>query len=331
MDAAIIQSGRFTSTGVAKTLQIRSDFDWIQVYNYTKTTGNGTAVTGSGFSFYWQVGMPVGGGIFTGKAAGAATLVEDQIAANAGFTPVDSSGYPLGAAFATTNISAANPPLILAATTPLVGDIVRLYNNTLAREVNGYDFSVQTVNPGVSFTIGGAFNAAVDGNGAQPGLYRVVRFDPLYYPRSRYIMNITQAAQAVVTLTVPSGYVVGQSIRFSVPPQFGMIQLDQQVATIVAVNDALATQTITVNIDTTAYTAFTFPLNASYPFSPAMVVPMGENTAYAIAQAQNILSDATYNTGYIGVILASGANSPAGANADVIYWVAGKSSYTQNP
>jgi hypothetical protein len=39
----------------------------------------------------------------------------------------------------------------------------------------------------------------------------------------------------------------------------------------------------------------------------------------------NILNDASFNTNFIGVRLAPGIASPAGANADVIYWVAGKS------
>lgn len=328
MDAAIIQSGSFTSTGLATTLQIRSGFDWIQVYNQTAIA---QAAADLGSVFYWQFGMPSGRGIVTrklGTVANDPTTIT-QIAVNAGFTPVDSSGNPLSAAIATTNISGANPPLITTATAPQVGQIVRLYSNPNAREINGYDFSVQAVGGG-GFTIGGAFNAAVNGNGAQNGTYRVVNFDPLYYPRSRYIMNIARGATTTITLTVPSGYVVGQAVRFVVPSQFGTVELDQQVGTITAVNDALATQTITVAIDSTNYTAFAFPLNANYPFSPAMVVPVGENTAYAIAQAQNILSDATYNTGYIGVILAAGVDSPAGQAADEIFWVAGKSSYTQN-
>lgn len=330
MDAAIIQSGSFTSTGLATTLQIRSDFDWIQTYNLTAIN---QAAADLAAVCYWQVGMTSGRGIVTTKLG---TVANDpttigQLAAGAGFTPVDSAGNPLGAQVATTDISNALSPIVLTGTTPSVGSIVRLYGNEDAVEVNGYDFSVQTVNAGVSFTLGGAFPAALDQNGAQAGFYRVINYQPLYYPRYRYIMNITRAAQAVVTLTVPSGYVVGQTIRLSVPPEFGMIELDGQVATIVAVNDALATQTITINIDTTNYTAFAFPTAALYPFTPAMVVPVGENTAYAIQQAQNILSDATYNTGYIGVVLAAGVASPAGQANDAIYWVAGKSSYTQNP
>jgi hypothetical protein len=61
-----------------------------------------------------------------------------------------------------------------------------------------------------------------------------------------------------------------------------------------------------------------------------MVIPIGEDTATAIAQSQNILSDATTNQGYIGVILAAGVASPAGQANDVIYWQAGTADLVSN-
>jgi len=329
MDAAIIQSGRFTSNGQAKTLQIRSGFDWIQTYNLTQITTPANVTLQS----YWQFGMPTGQGIKYNGSGGANTLQLTALAVNTGFTPVDSAGNPLSAAVATTNVTNAQRPVISTGDTSglVAGSIVRITSNINTRQINGYDFAIDTINANTNFRIASLLATATDGTAAQAGQYRIVKFDPLYYPRSRYIANITQAAQAVVTLTVPSGYKVGQVVRFIVSSAFGMVELDQQVATITAVDDALATQTITVDIDTTTFTAFKFPVTADYAFSPAMVVPVGENTAQAISSGVDILNDATYNTGYIGVILAGGANSPAGANNDVIYWVAGKSSYTQNP
>lgn len=332
MDAAIIQSGRFTSTGVAKTLQIRSDFDWIQVYNETAIAQNAADL---GAVFYWQSGMTSGRGLVTTKLGAVANdpTTIGQIAELAGFTPVDSSGIPLSAAVATTNVTNATRPVISTGGTAglTASSIVRVYSNVNTRQINGYDFAIDTIVANTSFRIASVLATATDGVVAQAGNYRIVNFDPLYYPRHRFPVNITQAASAVVTLSVPSGYKVGQTVRFSIPSQFGMVELDNQIGTITAVDDTVGTQTITVNIDTTGYTAFTFPLNAAYPFTRAIVVPVGENTAQAISSGVDILNDATYNTGYIGVILAAGTASPAGQNGDAIYWVAGKSSYTQNP
>jgi hypothetical protein len=57
MENTIIQQGRFTSTGAAKTLQIRSDIDWMKIYNVTVAAGAQT--TAVGVEYYWQKGMPV--------------------------------------------------------------------------------------------------------------------------------------------------------------------------------------------------------------------------------------------------------------------------------
>ena len=49
------------------------------------------------------------------------------------------------------------------------------------------------------------------------------------------------------------------------------------------------------------------------------------NTAEGLDSGVDILSDATINTGLIGIQLVGGANSPAGAVNDVIYWTSGNS------
>src|SRR5690606_1375812 len=99
-------------------------------------------------------------------------------------------------------------------------------------------------------------------------------------------------------------------------------------ASIVAINEADAdgiTNTITIDIDTTGFTAFAFPLTAAPGSTPAQVVPMGENTAQALALGADILGDATRNDAVFGIQLVAGTGSPAGVANDVIYWVAGKS------
>jgi hypothetical protein len=111
-----------------------------------------------------------------------------------------------------------------------------------------------------------------------------------------------------------------------------MVELNGLSGTVVAVNDTLATQTVTVDIDTTTFTPFVFPTAVQWanPLSKAMVIPQGMDTAQALAQSANILSDATTNEGFIGVTLVAGAESPAGQANDVIYWVAGKSFSVDN-
>jgi hypothetical protein len=80
---------------------------------------------------------------------------------------------------------------------------------------------------------------------------------------------------------------------------------------------AIATNTVTVNINSTAFTAFAFPASGSVPFTQAHVVPEGE--------VGNVLSGATRNSARLVMRLAAGVDSPAGSTSDVIYWRAGKS------
>ena len=107
-----------------------------------------------------------------------------------------------------------------------------------------------------------------------------------------------------------------------------MTELNDVEATIVAVGQADAngiTNTITIDQNTTGFTAFAFPLTTAPGFTPAQVVPIGENTAVALNLDVNILSDSTVNTAQFGMLLMAGSGSPAGSSADIIDWIAGKS------
>jgi hypothetical protein len=313
----VIQQGSFTSTGATQTLQIRSGVDWIRVYNYTQIAAN--AVT-TGYEFYYQLGMPQGGGLeYASNGAGTAINLV-ALAAGSGFTIVDSSLNVPGPQVAiTAGTNAVRPVYSTANTAGLaVNSVVRLTNLTGQANLSGYDFSIDTIVANTSFRIANAL-ANAPGAAATAGFYRLIPFDPLYYPTKRNIVNITQAAQAVVTTAVNHGYVPGMSVRLSVPAVFGMTQADGLLVNITAVTAG----TFTVNLDTTAFTAFVFPSAAAVPFTPASCQPVGEETDQF--SNPNLLDDATVNTAYIGVQLAAGANSPAGQAADLIFWVAGKS------
>lgn len=320
MDGTIIQQGRFTSNGSAKTLQIRSDVDWMKVLNYTVASNSQT--TAVGVQYYWQRGMATDTGIeyLKSNAANAANLT--TALTSGGFTLVDSSASSVGTLNTTiTAISNASTPVVSASSTAGLsnGSIVRMINVAGAQQLGGIDFTVGSVTTNTSFTLAYMSQIAAGTTGS----FRVISFDPIYYPRRRFISAITKASSAVVTLTVTHGYTVGQQVRFVVPDAYGMTQIDGLTGTITAINTT--NNTITVNIDSSAFTTFAFPTTTAVPFTPAQVVPVGEDTATALSNSVDILGDSTLNTGYIGMILAAGANSPAGQNNDVIYWVAGKS------
>lgn len=259
-----------------------------------------------------------------------------------GFTLVTNTVNSFGPSVALTSISGANPPVVLVTPALLAGqlnngDVVRIFNTVGAQQLGGLDFTIGAVTPGTigTGTFSLAFMSAMAA--ATTGSYRRVPYDPYFYPPTRMISKILSSTLngsnvAIVTLTVTHTFTVGQKIRFMIPTvtalAFGMPALNLVEATILAVGAADADgvlNTITVDVDVSAMGTFAWPLTINGSFTPAQVVPVGENTAQALLSGVNPFQDAENNIGYIGISLAGGANSPAGVAEDVIYWVAGKS------
>jgi hypothetical protein len=125
-------------------------------------------------------------------------------------------------------------------------------------------------------------------------------------------------------------------VKFSVPQGMGMTEMDQLTGTIIAVNDvsasgAIADYNFTVDIDSSAFNAFTFPASASSPTAPlfATVAPAGAKTSQD--QITGIYTGYDFNfqpfrTGEFVpyMFLGGGAQGPAGAADDVIVWEAYK-------
>jgi hypothetical protein len=362
-------------------LNIPSGVDWLKVSNFTQygTVGaaggayfNGTANANVGFEFFWQRGMAAGSAMVSYKASASAVVSVDTIASG-GFTLYDPSGQdalalpPLGNPVAVSAVTNATRPVVThtADTSVVVGSVVRL-SNTAQTDVNGVDMVVGTVSSSTSFTLLTATNPLATAPGAigGAGFYRVVNYNPLYYPRRRFVVNITQATNAQVSTSIAHGLTPGQAIRFNIPAVSGMIQLNPSaqnnylVANVVSVVDDY---NITIDVNTSAFTAFTWPTIAQQPSSFPILVPVGEDTALSLVSAASqvptiggqqifgtqsgLLADATTNTGFLGMILGTGGNGlelttpilgPSGSVAwsagnvgtpDRLYWVAGKSSY----
>lgn len=319
----IITQGSFVSTGGAQTLSIRSGFDWIWTYN--ETVLNGALGTTRGAQFFWRVGMPVGYGIeYQLQGAQALSpLTTLGCAANAGFFPINSVINVPTAPIAEAGITNVTQPVVTTGNTAalVTGSIVRLLADAGAPNLMGFDWEVGTVVANTSFKFRWVL-ANAPGAVGTGGDWVQIPYNPLFYPPWRYIINITQAASAVVTTSVTHGYNIGNEVRFNVPPQWGMTQINGMYGTITAINTA--TNTFTVNINTSGFDAFVFPPNAAYPFTFAQVVPFGENTGQALMSGVDILTDAVYNTGIIGVTLAAGTDSPAGLVGETISWQAFK-------
>lgn len=335
MDNTIIQQGRFTSDGTTETIAIRSDLDWMIVTNVTVAAANQT--TAVGVEYKWLRGFPAGAQLeyLKSNAAAAANLV--QYATSGGFTLIDSSLNPNGllnnGSTGISNVSAANPPVVTVGSTAGMapGNVVRIYNVVGAQQLGGVDFTIgYGTFSGTTFSLDYMAQIAAAAAPGALAAFRVIKFNPIFYPRRRTITKITKAAQAVVTLSVTHQFTVGQQVRAVVPSQFGMTQMNGLLGTVVAIDTSTSVNSITLDIDSSAFDTFAWPTTLQGPFQAAEIVPVGQNTGYSLSQDVDILADATINQAFIGISLAAGANSPAGQDNDVIYWVAGKSFSVDN-
>lgn len=334
-DLANLSSGSFVSTGAAQFIPVEFDPSWIMVYNLTEL---GAANAAHGLQYYananlWGAPGTVGDAAVTLRngAANAVDMTTAQVLVVGGIVyndPAVSNYYNLGPIVAATAITNNTPPRVTGVNNGVgfsTGEVIRMYNPTGAQQFGGYDFEITFVNAN-----------RIDLRYAPPIVagtnvtYRKVRTDSPWYPRNRQIAAISQAAQARVTFTVTHGYQVGQLVTFNaIPAEYGMTQMSYLTGTITAVGNADAngyTNTIDVDIDSTAFTAFAFPVTAvalANTYNIPAVSPAGENTASALAANVNILSDATLNTLQRGFTLAAGITSPAGSVGDLISWIIG--------
>jgi hypothetical protein len=305
-------TGSFTSDGNARVLDFGTTISAYMQLNQTQF--NSVANPGV-LKRAWFIQGMANGSYFGVKNTNGAATDESIFAATNGFTPFDSSNLPTFGATAITSVSQANPAVVTAVAHGLVtGDIVRLVNVTNMQQVSGFLFSV-TVTGVNTFTI--PLDSSLFSAPGAGGTVRKVFLNP-FILKERTITNVTQAVQAVVTTSVNHGYSVGDMVSFRIPlTGYGMQQLNPTPANsylrveIVAVGSA---STFTVNLDTTTFTAFTFPTSANaYLQSRPQVVPVG-----AAGTSPNFLLDATDNTGILGLSLGSALVGTAG---DVIrFW-----------
>lgn len=307
-----VMVGQYTSDGNYKILQLPAEVHHFQMWNYTNH--NSTANPGVVKRAAWFLGMTNDYYLGVKNTDGAAT---DQsiLGTTGGFRWLQSQPNNLGAAGnAVTAITNASPPVVSQLSHGnYVGDTVLLTATTGMLQIAGMEFTVTVRDSADTFSIGyldaSGFAAAATG-----GVSRKVMTPPMFAPRRRYVTAITQAASAVITLSVTHGYQVGEKVRMHVPSDFGMVEMDGELGTITAVSTA--NNTITVDVDSTAFTAFAFPASAGVPFTFAQVVPVGDSAT--------VLTGATDNIGYRALYIGNTVN---GALNDEIKWVAFRAGY----
>lgn len=238
-----------------------------------------------------------------------------------------------------------------------VGDTVRVYSLTSAPQFGGLRMTVTAVGSTTQFTTLLDSTAATTSVGfvQKVGNYLVADQTGVY-PENRVIAKITNANPMVVTTLVQQNYYVGDVVTFDMPSVFGVPQLTNSIsglpfqATVIAANNAVGTQTVTLAVDSTNFGVFAttgvgsttnpghWPLSGAYPFSFPVMVPQGEGNINNFQQFnvtpaplpyanQDVLSFAKQNIGSRGILIGAGdgTNSATtggiiGATADVWEW-----------
>jgi len=270
-----IEGGSFTSDStLVKQLQLSAAPDYFFVRNRTNY-GDTTAV--SPIEAWYFNGMSIGTAYGNAQTVTTNALSTVAITTN-GFTFVNTANPPTFAALAATAITGnAGTFVVSMANTGsiAVGDYVRLYATTGELQIAGYVFQVTAVTTNTSITLGymasSGITFAADATAGQ-----VLKLIPnLMYPKALRIANITQAAQAVVYFTQKNPYTPGERLAFRVPSQFGMTQMNYVEARVLSVTNSATVSSVTLDWDTSGYTAFTFPTSAQAAagVSPAIAVP----------------------------------------------------------
>lgn len=307
----------FVSDGNDKVIMVPADTVKIEVLNKTAYEQNAADLSAK---FIWYRGYNQGESTVITKLGNQAN--DPLTAANlatGGIVVSEEINFGLAAGTTVTDIT-AGAQVTSASHGLQTGDIARLSNLTGAKQLEGIDFFV-TRDGANTFTLT-YFNAGA-GNivaAAAPGasaLVKKVTSNFPYKPLRVAISGISQAAQAVVTVCQAHGYSVGQKVLMRVPAAYGMVEMDQKVGTI----QAVTASTFTLDIDSSAFTAFAFPVTADAPFDFAQAESYGDNLGAERASASYTPpAGRVYDNGMIEVTLTGGATGPGGAASDVIYW-----------
>lgn len=330
----VIQQGKFTSNGKTKRLNIRSDVDFIEVFNETASAyDTDTNNVNDNFRFTYQRGQAVGGGtVYTKLNATNNPITVAGITAPAGFKLIDEGQDAfLSSANAYTAVSNSTTPTVTSGVTwtasLAAGDVIRLYQTSAQRATSdglpflAMDFQLSAATADTSFVIDHAWQQAPGaGSTTVAGTWRKVNIQSPYYPPNRFIVNIENDGTAIGTLTssatapvvvtsVDHGLQIGQRVIFRIPSSLnGMVEANNLEADITAL-DSSNPQAFQCNLDTTGFTAFAFPTIAQVAgtgFTPAQIIPKGVDSSIAYANNANVLADANENVLIVGVELGGG-------------------------
>jgi hypothetical protein len=269
-------------------------------------------------------------------------VVSNGIVTSNGISPYDGHAASptqlvLGPKIAGTTYAKATGTFTITSTATLYpGATVLMTGFSVDKQLGGMFFTVNTVASTTTFTIansGNWLNTASFTGGTQSFNVQLVTTPALYYPQNAQIVYISAANPAVVTTSTNTNLSVGQQVRLYVNKSFAMTQANFVTAIVSAVSGNQVTLGGIVGLNSSAFTAFSWPLATGVPYSPATLVPIGSGptatTFLPFTQYnQDLLYDAMDNQAFQGFTVGSniliGASSTVlGVTAsDIISWVA---------
>ena len=359
-----LAKGRFISTGAAQVINLPFQPDYVSFINYTVANTAATSQLVAAAS--WDANMGQGFAVQQGYNA-TPTLIYDTVSAGGISTFSGSQLLQFGATLSISGITKASAAVVTTVGNHGLasGDVVVFQglfqsSTTGMPQINGLPFTV-TVTGLTTFTIPWNTNqsnyTALSGSPSTATVKKVL-YPYLYFPGQNFISAITTGTTTTIDTTSAHNFVVGQEVAFRIPSQWGTVQLNSLPNSltpgspiygyVIAVTDY---NTVVVNFDSSAYTAFTSnPSVASVPgLSYPQIVAVGDvNTGGVVISSGSPLypspqympiGTTTYNTingpairgSYVnntaqGFIIGAGAGTVlttsklVGAASDVIYW-----------
>lgn len=306
-----ILSGSYTSDGSARTIYVPSGTDYFEWFVRGDSDGDNwddSADPGVIKRGWWFRGMDQGTALTVYNTDGAATDQSTFVATD-GITLVDPDNPITYGTTAVTAVTAANPAVVTAAGHGLItGDLVRMTDVTDMQQISSLIFSITRLGADTFSLPIDASGFAAAGTGGAVRKINQYQFDP----RRLWITGITAANPAVVSVSTTHSYNVGSKVRIIVPSDFGMTEINKQIAEVTAIG----ANTLTLDVDSSGYTAFAYPTSATAAAGTTFpqIVPVGES--------YDILTDRTYNSDIRGIHLGS---TVVGANGALVVWKSVKS------
>ncbi len=284
--------GRFVATtGVAQVVNLPFQPDVVEIRNFT---ANATPANNGVPYAFWDSNM--GQGTAMAQYFNATPVLSTgNVTANGISTFSAGQLLQFGPTLTVTVVTKAAAAQVTtsAAHGLKSGDVVILEGlfettTTGMPQINGIPFTV-TVVDSTNFTIPWNTNqsnyTAISGAATGTPRAKKVLYPYLYFPGTTFISAITLGSTTTIDTTDAHNFVVGQEVAFRIPQEWGTVELNSlpnlltpgapMYGYVIAVTDY---NTVVVNIDSSAYTAFNSnQLVADVPgLSYAQIVAVGD-------------------------------------------------------